>query len=181
MDSGTAVTLDALFAAHGPDLLRYLSRRVPLPVAEDLTSESFLLLAGSARTFDASRGGARAWLFGVATNLLRHHYRDEQREGRAIGRAAGQITPSVTGPEDQVVSQLDAQRRVSALASALEELNPDDREVLLLVAWGGLSPSEVASALGIPAGTARSRLNRVRRQLRVSAARIDDDLREDQS
>ena len=46
-------------------------------------------------------------------------------------------------------------------------LNQDDRDVLLLTAWAGLDSTEVARALGIPVGTVRSRLHRVRRQLRT--------------
>jgi RNA polymerase sigma-70 factor (ECF subfamily) len=48
----------------------------------------------------------------------------------------------------------------------LAELSGDDREVLLLVTWEGLAPAEVAAALGIPQGTARSRLHRARVTLR---------------
>jgi DNA-directed RNA polymerase specialized sigma24 family protein len=48
-----------------------------------------------------------------------------------------------------------------------------DRDVLLLVAWGGLSCEEAAEALGIPSGTARSRLHRARHQMRDALGRQD--------
>jgi DNA-directed RNA polymerase specialized sigma24 family protein len=48
-----------------------------------------------------------------------------------------------------------------------------DREVLLLVAWGGLSCEEAAEALGIPSGTTRSRLHRARRRMRDSLGHQD--------
>ena len=56
------------------------------------------------------------------------------------------------------------------LAGALADLSRGDRDVLLLIALGGLSHGDVAAALGIPYGTVGSRLNRVRRKLRGLAS-----------
>jgi len=58
--------------------------------------------------------------------------------------------------------------RHDALAAALADISPGDRDVLLLVAWAELTSEEAGQALGIPAGTARSRLHRARRQLRTA-------------
>ena len=62
---------------------------------------------------------------------------------------------------------VDAESDLGRLAGALADLKPDDRDVLLLIAWAELSYEQVAQALGIPVGTVRSRLHRVRRQLRA--------------
>ncbi|MDI5982838.1 RNA polymerase sigma factor, partial [Amycolatopsis magusensis] len=70
-----------------------------------------------------------------------------------------------------VAGQVDAQTAARQLAGPLAALAPGDRDVLLLIAWAGLDTTEVAEALDIPAGTVRSRLHRVRRQLRKEAAR----------
>lgn len=63
------------------------------------------------------------------------------------------------------MSRVDAEREVDALKGRIAALAPRDRETLLLYAWQGMSYDEVASALGVPVGTVRSRLNRVRRRL----------------
>ncbi|SDJ28719.1 RNA polymerase sigma-70 factor, ECF subfamily [Frankineae bacterium MT45] len=164
-----------LFDEHAEPLLAYLSRRVGRAAAEDLVSDTFEVVLKDCQRFDAARGGERAWLFGVATNILRHHLRTETRSLRALHRhfPSGVTT---TDHSQSVASQLDASRSVRQLLAALAELSPTDMDVLLLVAWGGLSPSEVADALGIPAGTARSRLHRVRRQLRVRAVELNIEL-----
>jgi RNA polymerase sigma factor (sigma-70 family) len=56
------------------------------------------------------------------------------------------------------------------LAAALAELKPRDRETLLLFAWADLGYDEIASALAVPVGTVRSRLNRARAVLREALA-----------
>jgi RNA polymerase sigma-70 factor (ECF subfamily) len=65
----------------------YLSRRVGV-LADDLASETFLLAFRSRTSYVPGRAPVRAWLFGIATNLVRRHARDEERRYRAFGRAA---------------------------------------------------------------------------------------------
>ena len=67
-------------------------------------------------------------------------------------------------------ARVDAQSQRRLLASALAQVCDADREVLLLVAWAGLTSGEAGEALGIPAGTARSRLHRARKQVRAVLA-----------
>jgi RNA polymerase sigma-70 factor (ECF subfamily) len=69
---------------------------------------------------------------------------------------------------DHVAGQLDSDRRVRAMIDRLDDLPPADRDVFLLVCWEGLSYPQTAQALGIPVGTVKSRLSRVRRALRLA-------------
>ncbi|MEU4745601.1 sigma-70 family RNA polymerase sigma factor [Actinosynnema sp. NPDC023658] len=157
-----------LFDRHSRPLHRYLARRVG-DLADDLVGETFLVAYQSRSGYDPGRGTARAWLYGIATNLLRRHLRQEERGLRAAVRAAG----STAGHEDhesRVADQVDATARARLLAGALVELDAGDRDVLLLTSWAGLDSNEVAEALDIPVGTVRSRLHRVRRRLRAHAS-----------
>ena len=72
----------------------------------------------------------------------------------------------VLGEEDEAVARLDTDVDRRALAAALAELRPRDREILLLHAWVELSDSEIAAALTLPVGTVKSRLHRTRERLR---------------
>ena len=72
----------------------------------------------------------------------------------------------VFGDEDAAVERADADVRQRELAAALAELRPEEREILLLHAWADLTDSEIATALGIPLGTVKSRLSRTRDRLR---------------
>jgi RNA polymerase sigma-70 factor (ECF subfamily) len=106
------------------------------------------------KRYDALRGDERPWLFGIANNLLRRHYRDEERRLRAF-------------------AQLDVRRddvwpNEPRLADALAALSREERDVLLLFAWADLAYDEIAVALGVPVGTVRSRLHRARAQFRAA-------------
>jgi len=161
------VVFGKLFDEHAGALHRYLARRVGPTIADDLVSDAFLTALRQRHAYDPARAGFRAWLYGIASNLVRRHVRDELRALRASARL------SVDAPSDglagAVAERLDARARVARLAGALAALSAEDREVLLLTSWAGLSPAEIAAALDIPAGTVRSRLHRARRWLRANA------------
>lgn len=158
-----------LFDAHAAPIQRYLARRVGTETAHDLVAETFLVALRRRETYRPEAGTARAWLYGIATNLLRHHIRTETRALNATARLAAADQAVSAAHDGRVVERVDAQLRASQLAGALAELSPADRDTLLLVSWAGLEPAEVAEALGIPPGTVRSRLHRIRRWLRANA------------
>jgi RNA polymerase sigma-70 factor (ECF subfamily) len=113
----------------------------------------------------------RSWLYGIATNLLRRQVRQEVRGLRALARSAGHAPGQEGGHDGLVADRVDAAAMAAQLAGALAELAEGDRDVLLLTSWAGLDSTEVADALGIPVGTVRSRLHRVRKWLRANAAK----------
>ncbi|ONI88931.1 RNA polymerase subunit sigma-70 [Saccharothrix sp. ALI-22-I] len=160
-----------LFDRHSRPLHRYLARRVG-DLADDLVGETFLVAYQTRAGYDPDRGTARSWLYGIATNLLRRHVRQEVRGLHAAARAGGS-TAGHENHENRVADQVDASARARLLAGALVELEAGDREVLLLTSWAGLDSNEVAEALGIPVGTVRSRLHRVRRRLRAYASNTE--------
>ncbi|MGW4485868.1 RNA polymerase sigma factor [Amycolatopsis sp. NPDC004368] len=159
-----------LFDAHSRQLHRYLARRAGDDVAHDLVAETFLVALRRRESYRPDLGTARSWLYGIATNLLRHHIRSETRALKATARLAATGEHTTAGHDGRVAEQVDAQVRAGQLAGALAKLNAADRDTLLLVSWAGLEPTEVAEALGVPPGTIRSRLHRIRRWLRANAA-----------
>ena len=151
-----------LFWCHGPAVHSYLSRRAGHQQADDLLEEVWVRAFRSRDGYDDGLP-ALAWLYGIARNVLLGHFRSEQSRRT---RDSGRRDVGEPDPWDAVDEQLDARRTVSGLTEALATLSGDDREVLLLVAWEQLTPAEAAVVLGIPQGTARSRLHRARNQLR---------------
>ena len=148
--------IERLFEDHFDAIYGYLARRVGPDLARDLAAETFTQAYRGRRRYDAGRGSALAWLYGIAHNLLRRHYRDEERALAALA------------PLDARPAREDAE---PWLAAALGDLGRDERDVLLLYAWAGLSYDEIALAVGVPIGTVRSRLHRARRRLRDAMTR----------
>jgi RNA polymerase sigma-70 factor (ECF subfamily) len=153
-----------LYDRYFPEIYTYVAGRLGRDVADDLAAETFLAAFRRRARFDAARGPARAWLYGIATNLVGQHRRDEARRYRTLARV-----PASPGPDredERVAEQVSAQGLRGPLMLALARLPAGDRDVLLLVSLGGLSYDEVAAALSIPPGTVGSRLNRARRKVR---------------
>ena len=153
----------AIFERHYEVIARYLRRRVDPALADELAAEVFVVAFSRREAYDPSQPDARPWLYGIAASLLRSHVRAEERELRELARTCiDPLRPSrvaihpATEPE---------------LARALAELAPDDREVLLLHAWGELRDDEIADALGLPLDAVRSRLDRARRSIREALDR----------
>jgi RNA polymerase sigma factor (sigma-70 family) len=154
----------ALFDRHAPAIHSYAARRLGREAADDVVAEAFLVAFQRRAGYDPAYTDARPWLYGIATNLIRRHHRDEIRLFRAIARTAAD--PPAEPLADQVTGRMAAQAVRGRLASALAGLPASQRDVLLLVA-SGLSIQETAAALGVPAGTVASRLARARRKVRA--------------
>ena len=150
-----ARAFEQVFEQHFDGVYGYLARRIGPDLARDLASETFAAGFAARRKYDARRGEPRPWLFGIAQNLLRRHYRDEERRLAALA----QLEPG---------SSEAAFQEESRLAAALAALPVEERDALLLFAWADLSYEQVAETLALPLGTVRSRLHRARRRLRTA-------------
>jgi RNA polymerase sigma factor (sigma-70 family) len=153
-----------IYDRHFPGIYRYIASRLGSDDADDLTAETFIDAFRRRASFDPARGSVRPWLFGIATRLVAQHRRAEARRYRALARTPAKPDPG--GHDDQVAARVSAQALREPLLLALAGLSDDDRDVLLLIALGGLSYEEVAAALSIPPGTVASRLSRVGRKVR---------------
>ena len=160
-----------LFDRHAPHIHRYLARRAGREVAGDLVAETFLAAFAKRDRYDLSRADARPWLYGIATNLVGQHRRDEARQHRI--RHAAVAEPEVSGHAERVAADVTAQAMRPLLNAALAALPTGDRDVLLLIVWEQLTYQEVSQALAIPVGTVRSRLNRARTKVRQVLAGTD--------
>ncbi len=153
-----------LFDRHAPAIWRYACRRIGPGAADDVVSETFLRAFSRRAAYDLSVPDARPWLYGIATNVIREHARDEARRHRDIERRRENDLVEVEF--DRVEARADAAAQVTATAAALAHLEPVDRETLLLYALTELHYEQIAIAMEVPVGTVRSRLNRARRLMR---------------
>jgi RNA polymerase sigma-70 factor, ECF subfamily len=174
---------ELLYAKYAPAVKAYALRRAEVATADDVVAEVFVVCW---RRFDEVPADPLPWLLGVARRVLSTQRRGERRRlalhdrlartaGSSIAQApgglagvesGGSIDASLCDADGVIASVAD-----TALARALARLSDGDRELLLLIAWDGLSPAEAASVLGLKPGTVRVRLLRARRRLTQALSR----------
>lgn len=153
-----------LFDRYHADIRRYAASRLGGERADDVAAETFLVAFRTRGRYRVQvSGGVRAWLFGIATNLIRRQHRDEERRYRALAKLP---FDTQVFTDDAAVDRAEAALMRPALARALAALPTRDRDVLLLVAVAELNYAEISAALGVPPGTVGSRLNRARKSVR---------------
>jgi RNA polymerase sigma-70 factor (ECF subfamily) len=117
--------------------------------AEDAVQETFASIWRAARTYKPERGPGGPWLYAVARNAIV----DRSRARSETPVETPEEESLAAAPPDQAESNWIAWR----VHRALEELSPNERSVIELAYWSGLSQSEVAEYLGIPLGTVKTR------------------------
>ena len=167
----TDAEFQAVFDAHKDAVYRFVWRMARSPVvAEDITQDVFVALLRHPDRFDPARGTQRAFLLGIARNLVLKHWRAEHRiepldddvtaQGNAaLGNAA--LGNAVAAPFD--LGQGDVGEMVGRAVGALGALQ---REVVILAEYEGLTLAEIARAVDADVGTVKSRLHRARENLR---------------
>ncbi len=163
-----------LFRRHVRPITAYAVRRCAnSEEVSDLVAETFMTALAAASRYRPETPTALPWLFGIARRVLYRHRR------KAAGLTRLQVKASYAYPryqgseEDAIANAIDAARRQPAIEEALAALPKGEREVLELVAYDGLTPSEAAAALNVTANAARLRLSRARRRMREALGAPD--------
>lgn len=125
-------------------------------VAEDLTQEVFLYLWERPEMYDPSRGPLRPWLCAI----IHRRSIDWLRRAQVRQRSAGELAMerSIVSNPDNVEEQVVADSVARAVRGAVDRLPTEQRDVLVLAYFTGLTHAEIARKLGIPEGTAKSRI-----------------------
>lgn len=154
-----------LFDRHAKVIGGYAARRLGPDAGEDILSETFLVAFARRKSFDTSWDSAVPWLYGIASRLIRKHRAREAKHHRSSMESARREEHVSQGDLESTIARLDAEISTRELAPQIAALSTKDRDTLLLYAWGDLTYEEIAVALGVPVGTVRSRMNRVRTRL----------------
>lgn len=151
MPESRAASFERVFRAEHAAIVAFCFRRVDdHELARDLTAEAFRI---AWTKWDEPRRSDRAWLFGVARNLIGNEY---QRRG--FNRTAVTATDAVDARDERSSAGFDAIEVQAALAS----LPPSHQEVLRLTYWDGLSAAEAAEILATSPAAIWVRLSRAR-------------------
>jgi RNA polymerase sigma factor (sigma-70 family) len=163
-----------LFGRYAPSAMAIARRVVRQPfLAEEIVQEAFLAVWRNPEGYDQSRGSVRAWLMGTvhhrAVDAVR---REESQRRRAEESQLGEPT-TVDDLAEQVVDDIGLPEERRAVRGALEELPAEQRQVIELMYFDGLSQSKIAEQLSLPLGTVKSRTLLGMRRLRTGLAGME--------
>jgi len=170
---------EALVGHCGARALAYLSRRTtPVEDAADVYQETLTTAWRKVHDCPDDLDHQLAWLLAIARRTLANHRRARSRRLAATQRLCDELAAG----DGARIRDRPASEGLEHVREALDALGDDDREVLTLTYWEGLSSDQVATVLGVRPATARKRLERGRRRVAVvlathSRADVPDDRR----
>lgn len=152
-------TFEDLYRNHFEAIYAYVLRRASSADTADLVADVF---ATAWRRIDDIPPGldSKMWLYGVAWRIVSQHYRSKGRGDRLKSKLLHNA-PTATPGDQYESSDLDAQVR-----RLIESLKDDDRELVTLIVWDGLTHAEVAMILGCTANAVAIRWHRALKRLR---------------
>ncbi|MBL9103452.1 MAG: sigma-70 family RNA polymerase sigma factor [Myxococcales bacterium] len=156
----------ALFERHYPGVLRFFHNKAG-DQGKDLIQRTFLRCL-EARDRILPGSSFRAYLFGVARNVLLEHFRGLRRDGERLDEMQSTVQDVAPGPTPS--SLLARKREVRLLLAALRKIPIELQIALELFYWEGMPAGEIAVAFGLPEGTVRTRLRRARQLLEQEIA-----------
>jgi RNA polymerase sigma-70 factor (ECF subfamily) len=139
-------------------------------MAEDVTSVVFLEAWRRRDSVVLEHRSALPWLLGVANHTSRNATRSLRRYSHALQRfdAVQKLSD-----DEVLIDRLDAEISLTLINDVAKDLSKQEREIMLMVFWSGLSYEATAVALGVPIGTIRSRVSRTRRKLQLLLGGLD--------
>lgn len=140
-----------------------------VPEAEEAAQEVFMRLWHKASQYDAARGPFSHWFLSIARNLMLDKLRARSERARMVSAEEIDVLLAETpDPKVDVVEQVWQNQRGDALAQALGRIPPEQRRVILLAYFGGMSQSEIAIQLQVPLGTVKKRIRLGLQKLRAA-------------
>ncbi len=155
---GSAVAFQLLYDATADSVYSLALRVVRSPaLAEEVAQDALVEVWRTASRFKPSKGSARGWIMTIAHRRAVDKVRREQSQTDRIESTKNQ-PQQPDAPQDVVVDALQAHWEAERVRSALDELTDLQREAIDLAYYGGLTHVQVSERLGIPLGTAKTRL-----------------------
>jgi RNA polymerase sigma factor (sigma-70 family) len=163
-----------LFRRYAPSARALAQRVVRQPnLAEDIVQEAFLSIWESPDGYDPQRGSVRSWLMTTVHHRAVDAVRREEAHRRRADEAAGDTVILVQDPADQVVEEVGLPEERAAILTALDGLPAEQRQVIELMDFDGLTQSKIADRLQLPLGTVKSRTLLGMRRLRTSLVGLE--------
>jgi len=174
IEGGDEEAFRSLFASYAPFAMALAVRVVrQTQLAEEIVQEAFLTLWRDPGVFDERRGSVKAWLMTMVHHRAVDVVRREEAQRRRSHEMVARIHEETEDPTEAVVEAVAAPAERDAIRTALRSLPDDQREVLQLMYFDGLSQSQIAQKTGAPLGTVKSRALLGMRRMRSMVERPD--------
>jgi RNA polymerase sigma-70 factor (ECF subfamily) len=171
IERGDEDAFRGLFGRYAPSAMALARRVARQPfLAEEIVQEAFLAVWRNPSGYDRQRGSVRAWLVGMVHHRAVDAVRREESQRRRAEEAMVSDPVVSPDPADDVADAIDLPEQRRAVRAALAALPAEQREVIELMYFGGLSQSAIAERLGLPLGTVKSRTLLGMRRLRGAIA-----------
>jgi RNA polymerase sigma-70 factor (ECF subfamily) len=175
VSGGDHAAFSELYRRYSPSAFGLANRILgDQTMAEEVLQEVFLSVWRRAGAFDPARGSVRSWLFAQIHHRSVDVVRREEAERR---RSRGTVEPEATEEDvEDVIEESWLSARRENVKSALTSLPPEQRQVIELAYYNGLTQTQVADAMGVPLGTVKSRTLAAMRRLRqaLSGQAVED-------
>ena len=193
----TGAAAARLYDDHVDAVHALAARRVGAAAASDVTADAFELALRSWDRFDTERGTERLFLYGMTTKALRNHLDVEREHLRSLRITTDVLNgdvldPLVSGQRATPARVVDHEANddlhgTSTAATgeigtdpdapeahvmlAVADLEPEDRDIVLLSLWESCPQSSIAEALEMSVSSVRSALGRIRRELKIAVTK----------
>ncbi len=166
--AGNADAFGELYDRYGRVMFGVLYRMLGSPeVAEEVAQDAFHAVWRQARTYRPERGGVRTWLLAICRNAAIDWRRTK---GKRVARETGIEEAIDLADELRVEVRVLANLRAERIRSAVGDLPEEQRAVLTMAFWDGLSQTEIALRTRTPLGTVKSRVRLAMAKLRERLA-----------
>ena len=165
--AGDLAAFGVLYDRYARDVYPFAAHALGRGPAEEVAQDVFVRVWQRAAQFDAARGSVAAWIMAIT----RHRVVDElRRSGRRVSavETIDELLTSAEDPGADVEEHAWLRERRRVVLNAVRELPDEQRRVIMLAYFGGLTQSEIAHELGCPLGTVKKRIRLAFEKLRAS-------------
>ncbi len=167
ISNGDKNALEALYSRYSRPVYSLTIHMLRDPsAAEEVTQDTFFNVWRRAGSYKPDRGKVTSWLFSIAHNRAIDELRKRRREYNRVQYDVDLSNRPTESRSDDPMEYVTIQYEGTRLKSALMKLRPEQREVVVLAYFGGLTHSEISRRLDQPLGTVKTRMRLAMKKLR---------------
>lgn len=163
---GNSEAIQSIWQIWSPKVLIFMKNQneISLSDAEDLHQEVMAKVFQSLSRYNPFYSPA-TWIYTIASRTLSDWRRKERIQIKVVRESSDQFPTEFKSPYKSPEEETIDREQISLVRDFIESQNPNDRQLLFLVCYEGLSGRKAAALMGTPPGTARDRLKKLKKEL----------------